>query len=188
MRSRHLIFSALMLASILLCGCDQIRMMFGKPTSEDIRDKKLRIEAAEANRAAKTADSLARATEEEQARLKNMTMAEEILQPDSSDAFASLKDSGCRINRKSSVSFNIVSELPARYSIIVGAFSSKANADNLGAELAKAGCSVFQITYQSGLTAVAADSSDNIIEISEKYLTLREKEIIPKDAWILVNE
>lgn len=181
MHNRHLVFSSLILASLIICSCDQIRTMLGRPTSADIAAKKLRVEAYEANRQAREADSIARAALLEKAEKQRSEFTEE-------ETLDSLKKSGCRINKKSSVSFSIETELPAKYSIIVGAFGSKENAEKLSAQLVKAGCAVYQLSYKSGLTAIAVDATDSIMEIRERYFHLVGNKIIPEDSWILVNE
>ena len=82
----------------------------------------------------------------------------------------------------------IVSELPARYNVVLGAFSSADNAQNLVSAVKAAGYNASPYQYRNGKTGVVACSSDSFVELGKSFAKLREEKFCPADAWVLVNE
>lgn len=175
MNNRSLIFSILIVLSFLLCGCDPVRGMLGLPTSQDIESKKALILAdkAEEQAAEQEAAAIARA--------KKYTA-------DSLSALGALQEASCVLNKRSQLRVSIMSEVPSKYSIVAGAFSTASNADKLCSELSQEGFKTIKLAYRSGLTAVAVNPTDDIVEIAARYSQLRGKKLIPEESWILVNE
>lgn len=171
---KFLISRIIVLSVCIACvsGCDFIRTIAGRPTSEDIEAK------------------------------KSMMLAEyekEVAQRDSADAVLkkqalevasldSLKATGCKFVNVSDIRARITSELSSEYCIICGAFSDRSNAERMAAKLLESGCESEFISYRNGSTAIGASPSGDISVIYRHYVSLREKKLIPEDSWILVNE
>lgn len=171
---KHPIFKLVCLSFFALCisGCDFIRSLAGRPTSEDIEAKKVIIKAEHDREVARrdSADAVLRL---------------QALQAASLD---SLKASGCAFINVSDLRVTITSELSSKYYIVCGAFSDQSNAARMAAKLLENDCKSELIPYKNGSTAVGASPSDDISEVYRQYVRLHEGKLIPVDSWILVNE
>ena len=148
----------LMVALPLFTGCDFFRKLAGRPTSEDIENKRIAIMRAE--------------EAAHQARQDSIMMEQQKSNIIKTDSLGGLLET----------------ELDARYYIIVGSFRSKANAESLLATAATNGYAPTLISFKNGLIAVGVGSSDNIKDAFASLNKVRTEKFCPADAWILVNE
>lgn len=172
MKCKCLIISLLLISSALLTGCDFVRSALGRPTSADIEAKRQVI--LEENRLAA----------EEKAKAE----AAEKYSRDSLAALDSFAGRGTQMKLRSALPATIVSTPELRYCIIAGAFGTPSNAEKLQSDLEEKGFKAGILVYKSGIRAVGVTPTDDIVELYNSYDRLVGENIIPADAWILVNE
>lgn len=174
---KHLISKFLCLAvfASFVSGCDFIRTLAGRPTSEDIEAKKVMIKT-EFDREAARRDSA------------DAVLRQQALLAQKAASMDSLLAAGCSFIKVSDMRVRIGSELSSKYYIVCGAFSDRSNAERLAAKLLDNGCKSELIPYKNGSTAVGASPSDDISEIYRQFVILHKGKLIPEDSWILVNE
>ncbi len=157
-------------AVTLVTGCDFLRSIIGRPTSDQIEAKRVLIEKAECARQS-IIDSL-----------------KSIQQKSTADSLAVL-DSLARLNSTiregRQVSEEVKSALGSRYFIIIGSFYSKENADRLCTAARSKGYSATLINYKNGFTAVGLNPSDKLVDIYESLVNIRQEKFCPADVWIL---
>ena len=167
-----LAMAALAASICLLGGCDFFRQLAGRPTSRDIEAKRLRIE---------------REAEAHQRRLDSL----KLVQKQISDSLATLDS--LRNAKESMVSTRQLAtnrgyDLPYRYYVIIGSYSSPANAERQAGKAEAAGYPVTQIPFRNGFIAVGVCPSNSLTEVYASLRKLRSERFCPKDAWILNNE
>lgn len=160
----------------VLTGCDFFRVLAGRPTSRDIETKKIEILRAE-----QEAELAA-----EQARLE-----EERLQKVAKDSLAaldSISQFGGSVLNPAKLGGLFATKLEARYSVIIGAFMLRSNAEALFKKAKAAGYSPSLISFNNGMVAVGVCPSNTIIEAKEGLKKVRMEWFCPVDVWILLNE
>lgn len=167
---KALVISVFAIAVTVVTGCDFLRSIVGRPTSDQIEAKRLLIEKAEGAKQA-LLDSLAKAQ-----------IGDAL---DSLSALDSLEKLNGRILEGRQVPESVKSTLGSRYFIIIGSFSSRENALRLSAKAVEKGYNSVLISYQNGFTAVGLNPSDKLTEICESLAKIREEDFCPKDVWIL---
>ena len=160
-------------AMLTLTGCDFFRKLAGRPTSEDIENRKLEIIMAQ--------EAL------EQARLDSLRREQKIVQ-DSIAALDSIKQQGGTILNPSKLGGLFATKLEARYYIIVGSFRHRANAEILLGKVAELGYSPAMICFRNGMMAVGLCPVNTLPDALVSLKTVKKEPFCPKDAWILVNE
>lgn len=173
MRKNYILL--IILAVLSLTGCDFMRRLAGRPTSEDVEMK--RVELLRAEEAAL------------QARLDSLRNVEQRMIQDSLNALDSIRQLGGSILNPASLGGLFATRLEARYYIILGSFRSRANAEGLFNVAKKAGYRPALISFgKGGLIAVGVSP---VNRLSDAYVALndvRKESFCPKDVWILVNE
>ena len=169
---RIMAIAALAASICLLGGCDFFRQLAGRPTSRDIEAKRLRIE---------------RETEAHQRRLDSL----KLVQKQISDSLATLDS--LRNAKESMVSTRQLAtsrgyDLPYRYYVMIGSFSSPANAERQAGKAEQAGYPATRIPFRNGFIAVGVCPSNSLTEVYASLRKLRSERFCPKDAWILNNE
>ena len=164
---------AFILAFCAAVSCDFMRTVAGRPTSAQISDMVAEKEEREAR--AREEEELRAAQERQRAYLADSLAAVQTL---SDITFINLTD----------LNVHIVTELPARYNVVLGAFSSADNADRLVSEVKSAGYGASPFKYRNGKTGVVACSSDSDVQLGKSFAKLREEKFCPAEAWVLVNE
>lgn len=155
----------------VVSGCDFLRTLASRPTSADIQAKREKI--AICNERVKAAQDSVKAVRD--ARIKDSLLLQECL------------NSGlARTSEK--VGSILKDSLRFRCYIIVGAFRSKQNADNLMKKLDEAGYCSEALLFRSGLTAVGACPSNSISESCSKLASLQKESFCPADVWIYVKD
>lgn len=160
-------------AALIVSGCDFMRKVAGRPTSADLEAMVAAREQEEAR--------AARALQERQQRERELQY-----QADSLLAVQTME--GIVMNRLSELNVRVVTELPAKYNVVLGAFSDASNADNLISRLKEAGYEASAMRYRSGKTAVLACCTDSFVELGKSFASLQKENYCPKDVWVIVKE
>lgn len=166
----------MLVALTVFTGCDAFRKLAGRPTSEDIREKRSQIAMlveAEKHRA----DSLEAALAAVKAQEKAWRDLSEV---PGSPEFVTLSSLGGLASKDMA--------LDNHYYIIIGAFKEIANAGKMLKNVTDAGFSGTIINFSSGLNGVGACPSDNLDSILDGMEKLKKEPFYPAEAWILVNE
>ncbi|MBO7117861.1 MAG: SPOR domain-containing protein [Bacteroidales bacterium] len=173
MRVKGTVVLAFLSAALIVSGCDFMRKVAGRPTSAD-------LEAMVASREQEEARA-ARALQERQQRERELQY-----QADSLLAVQTME--GIVMNRLSDLNVRVTTELPAKYNVVLGAFSDASNADNLISRLKEAGYEASAMRYRSGKTAVLACCTDSFVELGKSFASLQKENYCPKDVWVIVKE
>ena len=170
---------SLALAAVVLSGCDFLRSLAGKPTSEELDEKRERILQLE-----------------EEARLQAKLDSMEKVRQRMADSLAaleghlldSLSQTKGTILNPSKLGGLFTTKLDAKYYIVVGAFRTRAYAERKLEKCNEAGLTTTIISFRNGLLAVGVCPSDSLNDTLKKLRELRGNGICPEDAWILINE
>lgn len=154
----------------LLGGCDLFRKLAGRPTSEQIEQKRVMIE---------------RELQAHQGRLDSLYAVQKELS-DSLALLDSLRFSDDALIEVRQLAESSRTSLAYRYYVIVGAFGNRENAVRFASELEAKGYASELISYVNGFTAVGICPSDNLSEVYSSLRQVREGGVCP-DAWILDN-
>lgn len=154
-------------------GCDTFRKLAGRPTSEEIAEMKARIDSIEEARHQARIDSL---------RLVEKAMADSIAVLDS------IKQINGTILNPSELGGLFTTKLDFRYYIVVGAFHSRTNAENLLTKVNGEGYTGTLISFRNGFNAVGICPTDMLQEAFNDLKKVKEEDFCPDDVWILVNE
>ena len=73
---------------------------------------------------------------------------------------------------------------PVRYTIILGAFKEKANAEKLAAKAGAEGYPAELVTYSSGMTVVSVCPSATLEDARRALEEISDKSFFQKNAWI----
>lgn len=170
---------SLALAAVLLSSCDFLRSMAGKPTSEQLEEKRVAIEHAQAEeRYRARLDSLERVR-------RRMADSLAALETHLLDSLSQTK--GTLLN-PSKLGGLYTTKLEAKYYIVVGAFRTRSYAERKLTRCSEAGYTATIISFRNGLLAVGVCPSDSLNDTLRKLRELRGNGICPEDGWILVNE
>lgn len=162
----------LALFTLALSSCDYVRMLAGRPTSEELLVKKQYIDQqnqrarAEALAAAAAAEAAAQYTADSLAARDALEEQKRII---TSDRLQKLRSE----------------ELDRTFYIMVGSFSQNSNAVRMVSSLAEAGYDAIVIPYTNGVSAVAVNPSDDIVVEYKTLLELVGKGLCPAESWIL---
>ena len=158
---------------LAVTGCDFMRKLGGRPTSEDI--EKARVEKLLAQEAALKAslDSL---------------KAEKQSVQDSIDALELFVQQGGTVLNPSKLGGLYTTKLQYKYYVIIGAFRTRSNAEALFNKAESAGYKPVLISFRNGLLAVGLSPADECSNAMEMIKSIRQEPFCPSDVWILVNE
>ena len=160
---------------VLICvtGCDFMRKLGGRPTSEDI--ERARVERLLAEEAALKAslDSL---------------KAEKQSVQDSIDALELFVQQGGTVLNPSKLGGLYTTKLQYKYYVIIGAFRTRSNAEALFNKAEAAGYKPVLISFRNGLLAVGLSPVDECCSAFEMVKAIKLEPFCPADVWILVNE
>lgn len=158
---------------LILTGCDFFRRLAGRPTSEDIENRKLEILLAQ--------------EAAEQARLDSLRREQQMVL-DSIAALDSIKQQGGTILNPSKLGGLFATKLEARYYVIVGSFRQRTNAEALVNRISDHGYSPALISFRNGMIAVGVCPVNTLPDALTSLKTVKSEEFCPSDVWILVNE
>ena len=158
---------------LAVTGCDFMRKLGGRPTSEGI--EKARVEKLLAQEAALKAslDSL---------------KAEKQSVQDSIDALELFVQQGGTVLNPSKLGGLYTTKLQYKYYVIIGAFRTRSNAEALFNKAESAGYKPVLISFRNGLLAVGLSPADECSNAMEMIKSIRQEPFCPADVWILVNE
>lgn len=172
---RNTCIAAALAMMLMLSGCDFMRKLAGRPTSEDLEMK--RVELLRAEEAAL------------QARLDSLRELEQKMMQDSLNLLDSIRQSGGSILNPASLGGLFATKLEARYYIILGSFRTRSNAERLFNVAKEAGYRPALISFgKGGLIAVGVTPVNRLADALDALNEVRKEEFCPKDVWILVNE
>lgn len=169
--------SILLVVVSLLCltGCDFMRKLAGRPTSEDVELK--RVEILRAEEAAL------------QARLDSLRNVEQRMIQDSLNALDSIRQLGGSILNPAAMGGLFATKLESRYYIILGSFRTRSNAEALFNVAKAAGYKPALISFgKGGLIAVGVSPVNRLSDAYVALNAVKKESFCPKDVWILVNE
>lgn len=170
---------ASLIASVcLLGGCDFFRQLAGRPTSQDIEQKR-QVLAQRAALLRQQEDSLRLVREREQ-ELKR-------LEADSLAALEELHTSKVKVIPSPRVA-SARAELAYEYYVMIGAFSVPEFARKQASRAEQAGYTAVEIPFRNGITAVGACPSNSLAEVLSSLKKLRGESFCPAEAWILHKE
>lgn len=166
----------LILASLLtLTGCDFMRKLAGRPTSEEV--EMMRLEILKAEEAAL------------EARLDSLRNVEQRMLQDSLNTIDSIRQLGGSILNPATLGGLFATKLESRYYIILGSFRSRANAEALFNVAKNAGYKPALITFgKGGLIAVGVCPVNRLSDAYSSLNEVKKESFCPKDVWILINE
>ena len=165
----------LMVVMMRLTGCDFMRRLAGRPTSEDVEVKRLELLRAEEFAL--------------QARLDSLRHIEQMMVRDSLNALDSIRQLGGSILNPASLGGLFATKLEARYYIILGSFRSRANAEGLLKVAKDAGYKPALISFgKGGLIAVGVSPVNRLSDAFTALNSVKKESFCPADVWILVNE
>ena len=154
-----LVITALAVSVCLLGGCDFFRSLAGRPTSKDIRAKQERIEQA---------------ARLHQQRLDSLKLVQKQIS-DSLATLDSLRDAKESLISTRQLAGGGKYDIPYRYYVMIGSFSSADNATRQAARAQEAGYPATLIPFRNGFTAVGCCPSDNLTEVYASLRKLREE-------------
>ena len=154
-------------------GCDFMRKLGGRPTSEDI--EKARVEKLLAQEAAL------------QASLDSLKAEKQSVQ-DSLDALELFVQQGGTVLNPSKLGGLYTTKLQYKYYVIIGAFRTRSNAEALFTRAQQAGYTPVLISFRNGLLAVGLSPVDECRNAVEMIKSIKQEPFCPADVWILVNE
>lgn len=164
----------------LLGGCDFIRTLAGRPVSHEIEAKREMIEQQAADVERKK-DSLERVASQERERIRKWVTDSLALED-------SLRRSGDDVVKSSERMGVSSAALTSRYYVMIGAFSSSANAARQAARAEKAGYNATVIPLKNGISAVGVCATNSLTEVCNALKKVRQEPFCPADAWILKND
>lgn len=175
MKNRYIVFIALIMCSLLVCGCDAFRSLAGRPTSADIEQMRATLEAREAYEIWRQ-DSLAKA---------------KAYLEDSLAALAQLdtlkREKGIVKDLSVFRGLSSTMQLDNRYYVVLGSFKEARNAEKYRDTIMEAGFDAVVIRFKNGFNSVGVCPTDNPRTLLDSMEKLRQESFCPKDFWILVN-
>lgn len=173
MKRIHMLLAVMMLLTV--SGCDFMRKVAGRPTSEDIENMRLEILKAEEQAL--------------MARLDSLRKVEQKMIQDSLDALDSIRQLGGSILNPAAMGGLFATKLESRYYIILGSFRTRAYAEALLNVAKDAGYRPALISFgKGGLIAVGVSPVNKLQDALSALSEVKKEPFCPKDVWILVNE
>lgn len=168
--------TVLLLAAMMLSGCDFVRSSLGRPTSEELEQKRKMIVRVQAEKEARIQAAVDSAMRVEKAK------ADSVAAVDSIAAKQIVVHTVAELGGVRDEAMN------SRYAVVVGAFSNENNALALQSKVRDAGYDAELVHFRRGLVAVAAAGSPLIQDVYRSWELLRAEPFCPSDIWILNNE
>lgn len=173
------VVSALLAILLSSTGCDMFRRMAGRPTSDDIAQKKAMIDRIMAKEQENA--SIQQALADSIVSLTYSGVEEE----DTLAVADSISNLGIKLSGSPFLEEKSKDALAMRYYIVVGTFSKLENAKILVAKAKAGGLESELIPYANGLTAVGVCPTNSLSEALDSVIAVRNYPFCPKDAWIL---
>lgn len=177
MKNRHFVYSALIMCSLLVCGCDMFRSLAGRPTSSEIEEMRAILEAREAYETWRQ-DSLAKV----KAHVEDSLAA--LAELDSLNMEKNFFRDPSRLLGLSSYS----APLEKKYYVVLGSFREVTNAEKYRNTIEDAGFEAVVIRFRNGFNSVGVCPTDSPRDLLDSMEKLKGEPFCPNDFWILVNE
>ena len=162
-----------LLALLSLAGCDMFRRLAGRPTAEEVEMMRIELLRQEESR--------------HQYRVDSLKKLEKAL-ADSIAVLDSIRQMHGTILNPSEIGGLFTTKLDYRYYIVVGAFRSRSNAEELLDTVKKHGYVPILINFRNGFNAIGISPTNDIVGAFRSLKKVREEKFCPEDVWILVNE
>lgn len=173
---RILTITALVITVAAVSGCDFFRMVAGRPTSSEFRQKKEKVEAT-------TCCGDCASCADREACPHHGGCPGHACASSEADAI---------VEAALPVPVNAVSPQRAvfnhKYYILVGTFVQKENADRMYKAVSSKGYEAERIQFPGGRTAICICPSDNLADIVEPLGRVLKEGFCPKDVCILKQE
>ena len=170
------VLCAFFAAVVLTSGCDFLRTVAGRPTSDVIEARAAEIARIEAEEQARAAAEKAAA----EAAAKHAA--------DSAAAVAYLSEVKATLIPVSSIRALDAVSVGTKYAIVVGSFSQPGNASSFAEKLRGLGYDAAVMKFTNSHEMVGVCPTDDIVEIAAKYPQVRAEKFCPPEAWILVKD
>lgn len=157
----------------VLAGCDAMRKLAGRPTSEELESHRAMLMQQE--------------EAEHQRRIDSLRQVEKRM-ADSLAILDTLRQMKGTILNPAKLGGLFTTKLDYRYYIVVGAFSNRSNAESLLRTAKDKGYVPTIINFRNGFNAVGVCPSDNLNTVYSDLKRVKGESFCPPDAWILVNE
>lgn len=166
---RKIIFFVIIVCSIInIAGCDAVRKMAGRPTSEEIKQIAKELVAEQQHKL----DSLRRVE-------LDLRLSLEIAD--------SARQAGGTILNESEIGGLFTTAPYFKYYIILGSFKQRYLAESLLKNVEKKGYKAALINFRNGFNAVGVCPSNDRSEAIKSLGKIRKEVFCPADVWILVN-
>lgn len=172
---RKIIILTAVALTLSFTGCDTFRKLAGRPTSAAIEAKRVAIMAKEERLQAM-----------EKARRDSVEAANRRA-ADSLAVLDSLAQKKFAMYGASSKGGLLNSAEYARYSVILGSFMDRGNAEMLQRKATDAGYESLLIPFRNGFTAVAVCPTDCLVTVFSSLKKVRNEKFCPDDVWVLDN-
>lgn len=160
------------LAALIATGCDFLRKVAGRPTSQEIEAMAARNAEAEKARQEAVRDSIAAVRKHE---------------ADSVAALDTMKMNGYKMMTTSNFGGLAVADLPFRYYIIVGSFSNMDNAMRCSQTYSGRGYDAEIIALKNGYNVVGVCKTNDAAQLCQSLKELKRQAFCPPQVWILTE-
>ena len=192
MKSRFILSVILLSVTLLVTGCDFFRVLAGRPTSKDIEAKREAILRSAQDDKLGAQDDMDSALRQapDSVRDDSSTVKPEMTE----EAAPERRDDGQRpysaaAEQSEARMDAAVSARPAgekkRFYVIMGAFSSKDNADKYADKIREYGYEPEFFGFTEGRTAVGIGGTDDPDEAQAFMMNLKRQDFCPAGVWIL---
>ena len=173
MTRRFLILVALLSVTMVVTGCDFFRVLAGRPTSKEIEAKRAEILRSAQDDKVVAQDDKGSVPQQDQDSVQ-------VVKPET--AASERRDDGQRPH--SAVPVRPAGE-KKRFYVIMGAFSSRENAEKYAERIKSFGYEPEFFGFTEGRTAVGVGGTDDPEEAKAFMRELKGQDFCPEGVWIL---
>ncbi|MBQ6283388.1 MAG: SPOR domain-containing protein [Bacteroidales bacterium] len=192
MTRRFLILVALLSVTMVVTGCDFFRVLAGRPTSKEIEAKRAEIlRSAQDDKVVAQDDKVVAQDDKDSVPQQNQDSVQ-VVKPET--AASERQDDGQRPHSAAAEQSEArmdaaVPVRPAgekkRYYVIMGAFSSRENAEKYAERIKSFGYEPEFFGFTEGRTAVGVGGTDDPEEAKAFMRELKGQDFCPEGVWIL---
>ena len=192
MTRRFLILVALLSVTMVVTGCDFFRVLAGRPTSKEIEAKRAEIlRSAQDDKVVAQDDKVVAQDDKDSVPQQNQDSVQ-VVKPET--AASERRDDGQRPHSAAAEQSEAIMDAavpvrPARekkrYYVIMGAFSSRENAEKYAERIKSFGYEPEFFGFTEGRTAVGVGGTDDPEEAKAFMRELKGQDFCPEGVWIL---
>lgn len=172
----------------LLCSCDFVRKLAGRPTSAQVEQMRQEKEQADTVASAQPAVQPAQPEQaQEQVQVPVPVPAKEQTSAREAQLLDSLSQSKGTVLNPSKLGGLFTTKLEYKYYIVVGSFRTRSYAERKLTQCNENGYTATIISFRNGLMAVAICPSNDLEKTLKTLKQLRGTTVCPQDGWILMN-